>query len=79
MTISTSARVAVFAVVAAALAAGAGPMAQTREKGPWWPSPHGPKDQAGNSNYVTAEKIDSAVPTARTSAFRGQKRAANQL
>ena len=24
---------------------------------PWWPSPHGAKDQAGNSNYITAEKI----------------------
>ena len=36
-------------------------VAQTREKGPWWPSPHGAKDQAGNSNYITPEKILGAL------------------
>jgi kynurenine formamidase len=54
--IRTLARLVVFSFLAAALAAG-GVLAQTREKGPWWPSPHGAKDQAGNSNYITAEKI----------------------
>ena len=36
-------------------------LAQTRESGPWWPSPHGPADQAGASNYVTPEKILEAL------------------
>jgi kynurenine formamidase len=40
--------------------------AQTREKGPWWPSPHGAEDQAGNSNYVTPEKILQALQIPRT-------------
>ncbi len=40
--------------------------AQTREQGPWWPSPHGPEDQAGASNYVTPEKILSALQIPRT-------------
>jgi hypothetical protein len=31
--------------------------AQTRERGPWWPSVHGQSDQAGASNYVTPAKI----------------------
>lgn len=35
--------------------------AQTRESGPWWPSPHGPLDQAGASNYVTPQKILEAL------------------
>ena len=35
--------------------------AQTRQQGPWWPSVHGPEDQAGASNYVTPEKILSAL------------------
>jgi kynurenine formamidase len=34
---------------------------QTREAGPWWPSPHGASDQAGASNYVTPEKILAAL------------------
>jgi kynurenine formamidase len=40
-------------------------LAQTRERGPWWPSPHGPADQAGASSYVTAQKILGAlrIPT----------------
>lgn len=39
---------------------------QTREEGPWWPSVHGPEDQAGASNYVTAEKILAALQIPRT-------------
>ena len=35
--------------------------AQTRERGPWWPSVHGPRDQAGASNYVTPAKILAAL------------------
>lgn len=49
-------------VLALPLAAGA----QTREQGPWWPSPHGPDDQAGASNYVTAAKILQALQIPRT-------------
>lgn len=41
-------------------------LAQTRESGPWWPSPHGPQDQAGASNYVTPEKILAALQIPRT-------------
>ena len=41
-------------------------LAQTREQGPWWPSPHGPDDQAGASNYVTPEKILTALQIPRT-------------
>jgi kynurenine formamidase len=40
--------------------------AQTREEGPWWPSPHGLDDQAGASNYVTAEKILQALQIPQT-------------
>lgn len=58
-------RHAVTIVVLAVLAVGTG-LAQTRDKGPWWPSPHGPKDQAGNSNYITPEKIVKALRLART-------------
>jgi kynurenine formamidase len=58
--------------IAAAAAAGgmilalANAGAQTREQGPWWPSPHGPDDQAGASNYVTPEKILAALSLPRT-------------
>lgn len=38
-----------------------GVAAQDRESGPWWPSPHGPSDQAGASNYVTPQKILEAL------------------
>ncbi len=58
-------RVAGFTMVAAAILVGVA-HAQTRENGPWWPSPHGPKDQAGNSNYVTPEKILKALRLAKT-------------
>lgn len=40
--------------------------AQTREQGPWWPSVHGASDQAGSSNYITAEKILAALAIPRT-------------
>ena len=40
--------------------------AQTRERGPWWPSVHGAEDQAGASNYVTAAKILAALQIPRT-------------
>ena len=39
---------------------------QTREQGPWWPSPHGPEDQAGASNYVTPMKILAALQIPQT-------------
>jgi hypothetical protein len=39
--------------------------AQTRERGPWWPSVHGPDDQAGASNYVTPAKILAALALGR--------------
>ncbi len=33
-------------------------LSQTRERGPWWPSPlWGAKDEAGASNWITPEKI----------------------
>ncbi len=41
-------------------------IAQTSESGPWWPSPHGAEDQAGASNYVTPQKILSALQIPRT-------------
>lgn len=50
---------------AVALAAGAVP-AQTRDRGPWWPSPHGPDDQVGSGNYVTPAKILAALSIPRT-------------
>jgi kynurenine formamidase len=40
--------------------------AQTRERGPWWPSVHGPSDQAGASNYVTPAKILAALALPKT-------------
>lgn len=40
--------------------------AQTREQGPWWPSPHGPTDQAGASNYITPAKILEALQIPKT-------------
>ena len=55
-----------FVVLAAAVATAGASFAQTREKGPWWPSPHGPNDQAGNSNYITPEKILKAMRIPKT-------------
>jgi hypothetical protein len=40
--------------------------AQTRERGPWWPSVHGPEDQAGASNYVTSAKILASLAIPKT-------------
>jgi kynurenine formamidase len=41
-------------------------LAQTRERGPWWPSPFGAKDQAGATNYITPEKVLKAVKLVKT-------------
>ena len=65
MRIGRAVRVAGIVMVAAAISMGNAD-AQTREKGPWWPSPHGPKDQAGNSNFITPEKILKALRLAKT-------------
>jgi kynurenine formamidase len=43
-----------------------GSFAQTREKGPWWPSRFGPTDQAGATNTVTPQKILEALTIAKT-------------
>lgn len=59
-TISAFASVLAIAL-AAQVAAG-----QTREQGPWWPSPHGPQDQVGSGNYVTPTKILAALSIPRT-------------
>jgi len=50
----------------AALAAAQPAAAQTRERGPWWPSVHGKDDQAGASNYVTPAKILAALAIPKT-------------
>ena len=39
---------------------------QTREQGPWWPSPHGPDDQVGSANYITPQKTLAALSIPRT-------------
>src|SRR5262245_64660920 len=59
-------RLAGFAVFVTVLATGVTPLAQTREMGPWWPSPHGGQDQAGNTNYITPEKIIKALRIPKT-------------
>lgn len=59
-------RVIAVSVVCNLLLAGSVLISQTREKGPWWPSAHGAKDQAGNSNYITPEKILKALRLAKT-------------
>ena len=41
-------------------------LAQTREKGPWWPSSFGPTDQAGATNYITPAKVLKAVQAVKT-------------
>lgn len=53
-------------LAAGALLLAAGASAQTKEKGPWWPSEHGAKDEVGNSNYVTPAKILAALRMAKT-------------
>ena len=57
-------RVAMVAAMTAALTGALA--AQTREKGPWWPSPYGAKDQAGASNLITPEKILKALRIPKT-------------
>jgi hypothetical protein len=60
-------RTAISVVIAVtAMLAGGILAAQTREKGPWWPSPHGALDQAGNSNYITPEKILKSLRIPKT-------------
>lgn len=61
-------RVALISTIAVAFASfSPSPgLAQTREKGPWWPSPHGPKDQAGSTNYITPQKILKALQIPKT-------------
>jgi kynurenine formamidase len=42
-------------------------LAQTREKGPWWPHPiWGPEDQAGASNWITPERVLQAAKLVET-------------
>ena len=42
-------------------------LAQTRDKGPWWPHPlWGAEDQAGSSNWVTPEKVLEAASLVQT-------------
>lgn len=56
--------IVVFALIMFACSMG---VAQTREKGPWWPHPiWGPDDQAGASNWITQENILEAVKLVRT-------------
>lgn len=62
--VASAALVALIAIVGFAPPSLSG--AQTREKGPWWPSPHGPQDQAGNTNYLTPEKVLEALKLAKT-------------
>jgi kynurenine formamidase len=60
---------AIFSLVMAAGAVALGSVeaiGQTREQGPWWPSPHGPTDQAGSANYITPAKILAALSIPRT-------------
>ena len=66
MTTPTIVRLARLLLLCAALATSGTLLAQTRGKGPWWPSPHGPDDQAGNTNYITAEKILKALRMPKT-------------
>ena len=40
--------------------------AQTRERGPWWPSRWGANDQSGASNWITPEKVLASVKLVRT-------------
>lgn len=58
-------RMTTFSAMALILATGV-LLAQTREKGPWWPSPHGAKDQSGNTNFITPEKIMKALRIPKT-------------
>jgi hypothetical protein len=59
-------RLTVSSVLSIVLVVGGVLSAQTREKGPWWPSVHGAKDQAGNSNLITPDKIVKALRIPKT-------------
>jgi kynurenine formamidase len=54
-------RLAILLVLLASTAS-----AQTRDKGPWWPSRWGPDDQSGGSNWITPDKVLSAVKLVKT-------------
>ena len=69
-----SPRLVAFSIVSVVLALGGLPGAQTREKGPWWPSPHGAKDRAGNSNLITPDKIMKALGIPKTGRPTGSGR-----
>lgn len=59
-----------FGCLCAVLMLASPAQSQTREQGPWWPSPlWGPDDQAGASNWITPEKILEAVALVRTGQF----------
>lgn len=66
ITASNIRRLTVSSVLSVTLVIGGVLGAQTREKGPWWPSVHGAKDQAGNSNLITPEKIVKALRIPKT-------------
>ena len=54
-------------IAGAAAAHGPGAAAQTRQRGPWWPHPiWGATDQAGASNWITAETVLRAIRLVRT-------------
>jgi kynurenine formamidase len=66
MSTARSIRLTAFSVLSTVLVMGGLLIAQTREKGPWWPSPHGAQDQAGASNYITPDKVLKALRIPKT-------------
>jgi len=64
--ITTNSTVVGVLVAAGVLGSVEWSLSQTRDKGPWWPSPHGPKDQVGASNYITPQKVVKAVQLVKT-------------
>ena len=66
MSTARSIRLTAFSIVSTVLVMGGLLIAQTREKGPWWPSPHGAKDQAGAGNYITPDKVLKALRIPKT-------------
>ena len=53
---------------------------QTREEGPWWPHPlWGAEDQAGASNWITAEKVLAAVKLVETGGSTSWGRSTNAV
>lgn len=60
-------RFSMFVVVCSLFVTASPAVGQTREKGPWWPHPlWGAEDQAGASNWITAEKVLAAVKLVET-------------